>query len=423
MQVADELVSPPLAAGETRTVQCMECPGNRLLTIRRLADDDPDYKTPGLKLEMIFGSGEDALRLATYKFEVANMPTGFLHNVRMDLPVALANSAEGLCVGGPDAKPSFLSCSVVDARDAAGFTCGERIAYLRNERGASDEEARRTVADEYPSICPACHAGSPPPPRRPACIEVDARPANGFTCGERISYLQQSGGNSREAARQQVADEFPGVCELCDAADEEPRGGRAPNGAWQASVLASLQRQCHSFSGDFEHVGSPVEVCTRSGISFTAAQQACGRFAGMEADAGAADGRPLHGACLLDYCAVGASGLVDSQEDVVTGSPSDSTRPITVTCPEGTSINATLYHHHPTLTFQSGAEYLRTLSGGTACIPHAPPSPPSLGNCRYVCEVDDDPPSAPPEPAAPPTPGRPPPPPYACSRADVWMEP
>ena len=56
--VAGSILSPPLsAAGESRTVSCPLCPSNGLLTIRRLADDDPDYKTPGAKIQLTFGEG------------------------------------------------------------------------------------------------------------------------------------------------------------------------------------------------------------------------------------------------------------------------------------------------------------------------------------------------------------------------------
>ena len=58
------------------------------------------------------------------------------------------------------------------------------------------------------------------------------------------------------------------------------------------------------------------------------------------------------------YCATGASDLVDGLEDVITGGGADESAPITVACPEGTRVNASLFHHMPDLTFPSVAAYL-----------------------------------------------------------------
>lgn len=48
--------------------------------------------------------------------------------------------------------PAAPSCSEVDARDASGSSCGSRVSYLVNQ-GRSLTRARNQVATEYPTIC------------------------------------------------------------------------------------------------------------------------------------------------------------------------------------------------------------------------------------------------------------------------------
>ena len=36
-------------SGEKRTIACPGCPGKQFVTITRIADNDPDYRTPGPK--------------------------------------------------------------------------------------------------------------------------------------------------------------------------------------------------------------------------------------------------------------------------------------------------------------------------------------------------------------------------------------
>ena len=91
--VAGTILSPPLsAAGESRTVSCPLCPSNGLLTIRRLADDDPDYKTPGAKIQLTFGEGAaggDARALKLW--------TRLCNSCECSLPVAAPSARCCLC--------------------------------------------------------------------------------------------------------------------------------------------------------------------------------------------------------------------------------------------------------------------------------------------------------------------------------------
>ena len=359
LYVGGMLVSPSISPRETRTLVCPHCPINGLLTLRRLADDDPDYRTPGPKLELVWGDGDGAVRVTTYKFDIANMPTGFLHNVKIDLAPQSAASTVGLCAGAEGAAANngagLPSCSVVDVRDTnPGLTCGDRLTYLMSEGGQTQAQARATLLREFPTICVDC-----------------------------------AGTNSADSAMSSLV--------------------TTPNGGWIPSVVTALEQQCNSFSGDFVPADGPAALCEASGVRFDLAQAACARFQGISVQS------RMHAACMLDYCATGQGNLTDSQEDVVVGGGTSPREPVTVSCPNGTSLNASLYYHVPTLTFPSAAAYLAFLSGGAACIPNVPPPPPTPNNCRYVCHIDDAPPTMPPVPAAPAPPAPPPAPPNATT--------
>ena len=70
-------MATPLASGEYREF----VPG--VLKGARLIDNDPDYKTPGMKLRLKTG---DDVEISTWKWVTAHMPTGYLQNVRLQLP-------------------------------------------------------------------------------------------------------------------------------------------------------------------------------------------------------------------------------------------------------------------------------------------------------------------------------------------------
>jgi len=126
--------------------------------------------------------------------------------------------------------------STVWATLAGGFTCGDRIAWVINTHGESEATACERVGRiEFPNECGGCdpmhgaqHHGSPsPPPSAPAppppcgvssCTDsVWATLANGFTCGDRITWLQDVEKLDEDQACRQVASkEFPDQCGSCD---------------------------------------------------------------------------------------------------------------------------------------------------------------------------------------------------------------
>ena len=57
------------------------------VSVARLADTDDTYLTPGLKLQIEI----DGVEIATWKYAVDRMPTGYLQNVRLTLPADAAS--------------------------------------------------------------------------------------------------------------------------------------------------------------------------------------------------------------------------------------------------------------------------------------------------------------------------------------------
>jgi hypothetical protein len=60
------------------------------------------------------------------------------------------------------------TCETVWNNDAAGFSCGSRIEWLKLNRGMTDRQAGNTVAREFPNECGACRESSPAPTPTPA---------------------------------------------------------------------------------------------------------------------------------------------------------------------------------------------------------------------------------------------------------------
>ena len=143
-------------------------------------------------------------------------------------------------------------------RNADGHSCGSRIEWLKSPDSASiggpfteSEACRRIGHEEFPDICGACHCqGSNPPPVLPptpapvpaptppptvnycgckTCTDqVWNRNADGFSCGDRIEWLQSPsavavGGpfNEDEACGKISLEEYPEVCGLCSCIAQE----------------------------------------------------------------------------------------------------------------------------------------------------------------------------------------------------------
>ena len=98
---------------------------------------------------------------------------------------------------------------------------------MQFEAGLSEQEACAYVALEFPTVCGACNPPTNPNPIfcqcRDCTSQVWERNANGFTCGDRILYLQTTQGFTEEQACTFVSEEYGGgICgpycnpEKCD---------------------------------------------------------------------------------------------------------------------------------------------------------------------------------------------------------------
>jgi beta-glucanase (GH16 family) len=99
------------------------------------------------------------------------------------------------------------------ATDAVGtFSCGSRIVWLQSNLAMEEIDAKDRVANEFPDVCGACAK---------KCQDVWNEPATDqagtYTCGSRITWLQSAAGGSKseQAAKAQVAQEFPAECGAC----------------------------------------------------------------------------------------------------------------------------------------------------------------------------------------------------------------
>ena len=130
------------------------------------------------------------------------------------------------------------------ATDSAGtFSCGSRINWLQSSQGYTEDAACTKVASEFPDLCLcdpfSCDDTTPPtlPPTSPPTMKPTASPVvtycgcdsctkqvwdtvatdndGTFSCGSRITWLQNSQGYSEDAACEKVSNEFPDLC-LCN---------------------------------------------------------------------------------------------------------------------------------------------------------------------------------------------------------------
>ena len=112
-----------------------------ILKATRQPDNDPDYKTPGMKLRIKTG---DAVEVSTWNWDTVHMPTGYLTNVRVQLPGGIAPE-DGLCTA-PTTSPL----------DECKAKCDAEPTYAKVTKGVSCEQAGyHTIWDG-----PRCEAGT-----------------------------------------------------------------------------------------------------------------------------------------------------------------------------------------------------------------------------------------------------------------------
>lgn len=110
--------------------------------------------------------------------------------------------------------------------DASGYSCGDRIDYLRSPLGGSllELEACAAIGAEHPNVCAPCNPNFCNDRAATHCgcssctTDVFDSFAGAFTCGARIMYLQtpSGGSESEEDACWIVAQDYPEDCGACD---------------------------------------------------------------------------------------------------------------------------------------------------------------------------------------------------------------
>ena len=129
-----------------------------------------------------------------------------------------------------DESPCGCSeCKAVWNTLAGQFSCGDRIEWLKSSQGLSEEDACVHVAElEFPYTCGACNPNGCTP-MRCGCNDCTERvwenDADGFTCGDRITWVQNSGLSERDACNLVAHSQFPTNCLGCSP---ETCGQNAP---------------------------------------------------------------------------------------------------------------------------------------------------------------------------------------------------
>lgn len=130
------------------------------------------------------------------------------------------NTECGLCNPPLDCNRPDQCTEEVLKTDAGGFTCGERLTFLINSQGLSEVDACNQIASiEFPAECGPCN---PIDCNIPASCtrEALAADAGGFSCGDRINFLINDRGLSEVEACNRVASiEFPVECRPCNPID------------------------------------------------------------------------------------------------------------------------------------------------------------------------------------------------------------
>ena len=170
----------------------------------------------------------------------------------------------------PVAVPVATCASVQNnqACDAAHecATCGERIAYLMNNMGYAREPAEKKIAGDFILDCGACMpegAPSAPDSLPQACQVVwnanacDHNRDGCHTCGERITYVQNTGKSLPDAASD-IAAEFPSACGLCGGTDApvavSATAPAACQAVWFTNACSDQYDGCHTCGSRIEHL-------------------------------------------------------------------------------------------------------------------------------------------------------------------------
>ena len=347
--VDGEQLATPLASGEYREF----VPG--ILKGARLIDNDPDFKTPGMKLRLKTG---DDVEISTWKWVTAHMPTGYLQNVRLQLPPHLEPTG-GVCTRKPVTFEYWnvgANCGRLDetiyttklpketfelsemAFDGGGVgtyngsnkavnnpiiagyqTGGNWAARLTSELTIADageyklylrlgdaDTAKLYINGEL-VISTGCDWGRSKVHTVKKVLEAGHHKVavhyadDGWADRLRVTY---SGPDTlgKEVVVGAVVDNSFGIA----TKQAEP---------WSAqynSVLSDLRAICQEerASKDYTPLATAESACARTGTDYTEANEACGERFGAMIDLKQFE------RCKFDYCVLSSEELIGAQEDV-----------------------------------------------------------------------------------------------------------
>lgn len=183
--------------------ETIDCGVSKTCTAQVLRSDAGGYQC-GARIKYLVGTGNNEVEACSI--------------VAVEFPKecgACAPSARSIDCSLPE-----TCTSTVLSRVAGGFPCGERIEFLMRTQGETQLSACTKIAKvEYPQECGPCAPPTPEVNcgRPSTCtISVLEKDAAGFSCGDRILFLIKSNGKSETEACTQVAvTEFPQQCGAC----------------------------------------------------------------------------------------------------------------------------------------------------------------------------------------------------------------
>ena len=213
-------------------------------------------------------------------------------------PPPISNPAPSPSPPPPPTKCGCVSCTndVLTAM-SGGFPCGDRIDWVVNNLGLGELDACRTVSNEFPAICGACHpdecqtdsptqaptkapikAPTKAPTKEPTkstcgceqCTNnVLSAMAGDHSCKDRIDWLINVRQESELDACRTVSNEFPAICGAChpdECQTDSPT--QAPTKApIKAPTKAPTKEPTKSTCG--------CEQCTNNVLSAMAGDHSC----------------------------------------------------------------------------------------------------------------------------------------------------
>ena len=196
--VDGQLQSALPSTGGSASHTCSGCPGNGRLTVERLSDTDPDYRTPGPKIRFTFGEGYDSFVMTNWKFYIANMPTGYLNNARLSVPASARVGGEsGLCEGSEASMPQPTNAETPITAWPAGL-----LTQLRSQ--CNSYSGTYTPVTEPTALCTA--SSTPLAAAQTSCAKYAGLDSNVAYNACLIDYCGTGGSNLTSVQEDVIVD-------------------------------------------------------------------------------------------------------------------------------------------------------------------------------------------------------------------------